>query len=180
MPKWISFPFCLVILIFYARSAFAWGTVSITDGSGEQVQVKHGLFSKKTIVKDRYGDGFQHSRSIFGLTKDTQVGAIGNEVHVHKGLFGFGKTEGHDILGDSVSSSKNPLFSKTNIDLSGANNLVSKIFSKTSSTPQLNPSIPAQPGSFASPPVNVPPPVIDSTNKSSETRIPRIESNNQN
>jgi len=181
MPKLISFPLCLIILALYGSNALAkWGTVSVTDGSGEQIEVKHGLFSKKTIIKDRYGDGVQHSRTIFGLSKDTQVGVAGNEVSVHKGLFGFGKTEGHDLLGDSVSSSKNPLFSKTNIDLSGANNLMSKIFSKTSSTSQFNPSIPVQPSSFGSPPVNIPPPVLDPTNKSSDTRIPRIESNNQN
>ncbi len=146
-----------------------WGTFKITDDSGDEVMVHHGLFGKKTVVKDRNGDGFSHSRSIFGLTKDTQAGALGNDIHVHKGLFGFGKTEGQDMLGDTVNSKSNPLFRNTNIDLSGANNMVSKFFGKhkpvvpnnfsppvpqSESLPSAssNPSAPlADPNAFASP-----------------------------
>jgi hypothetical protein len=48
----------------------AWlglGKFTVTDGSGDQVVVKHGLFGHKTVVNDRLGDGFERSRSIFGL-----------------------------------------------------------------------------------------------------------------
>ena len=112
-----------------------WGKVTVTDSSGEEVVVKHGLFGKKTLVKDRFGDGFQNKKSIFGLTKDTQVSALGNDVHVHKGLFGFGKTEGKDMFGDKISSNKNPFYRNTNIDLSGANKMFTKYFAPQQITP---------------------------------------------
>jgi hypothetical protein len=123
--------------------AFAgWGKFTLTDNNGEQVVVKHGLFGKKTIVKDRFGDGFEHNKSIFGLTKDTKVSALGNDVHVHKGLFGFGKTEGQDMLGDTVTSNKNLLFRNTNVNLSGVNGLVDKYFGpKNINNPPLDPGL---------------------------------------
>ncbi len=119
-----------------------WGKFTLTDDNGEQVTVKHGLFGKKTIVKDRWGDGFEHNRSIFGLTKDTKVSAIGNDVHVHKGLFGFSKTQGQDMLGDTVTASKNPLFHNTNVNLSGVNGLLDKYLGpKKLNSPPVDPSV---------------------------------------
>jgi hypothetical protein len=136
-----------------------WGKFTITDDNGEQVVVKHGLFGKKTIVKDRWGDGFEHKRSIFGLTKDTQVSAVGNDVHVHKGLFGFGKTEGQDMLGDTISSHNNPLYHNTNVNLSGVNNVIDKYFgSKKPLNSPLNPNFtkqnPHDPVQNFSPPID--------------------------
>jgi hypothetical protein len=102
------------------------GKFTITDGSTEQVSVKYGLFGHKVIVKDKLGNGYEGSRSIFGLTKDTRVGVLGNEVHSHKGLFGFSKTDVHTILGDTVTSNKNPIYRNTNINLQGIDGLMSK------------------------------------------------------
>ncbi len=136
-----------IIIAIYLNGmpAFAkWGTFSMTDEHDDQVTVKHGLFGKKTIVKDRYGNGFKHSKSIFGLTKDTQVGVLGNEMHVHKGLFGFGKTEGHDIFGDTVTSKKNLLYRNTNIDLSGVDDFLSKKFAAKPALPQPSSNPPGQ------------------------------------
>ena len=123
-----------------------WGQVTITDNNGEEGIVKHGLFGKKTYVKDRYGNGFKSKKSIFGLTKDTQVSALGNDVHVHKGLFGFGKTEGQDMLGDTVTSNKNIFYRNTNVNLSGANNLFNKYFGPQKQPPSLNPNALNNPG----------------------------------
>ncbi len=118
----------IVTLATNSPALAKWGKVTVTDNNGEEMVVKHGLFGKKTYVKDRFGDGFQNKKSIFGLTKDTQVSALGNDVHVHKGLFGFGKTEGKDMFGDKISSNKNPFYRNTKVDLSGANNLFTKYF----------------------------------------------------
>jgi hypothetical protein len=136
---------CLFLILFMLllsnqRALAKWGTTTVTDDNGEQVVVKHGLFGKKTIVKDRFGDGVANSKSIFGLTKDTQVNVLGNDVRVHKGLFGFSKTEGHDILGDSVSSKKNLLYHNTNVNLSGVNNLLNKYLGpKNLNSPAMDP-----------------------------------------
>lgn len=128
-PIHVCIVFSSILLLEQGLPAFAhWGKFTITDNNGEEVVVKHGLFGKKTVVEDRWGDGFAHSRSIFGLTKDTKVSALGNDVHVHKGLFGFGKTEGQDMLGDTFTSHKNLLYRNTNVNLSGVNGLMSKFF----------------------------------------------------
>ena len=97
--------------------------------------------AKKTVVQDRWGDGFAHKKSIFGLTKDTEVSALGNDVHSHKGLFGFGKTEGQDMLGDTFTSHKNLLYRNTNVNLSGVNGLLDKYFGpKNSLNAPINPT----------------------------------------
>ncbi len=128
-------------LICPLPSFAGWGKTTVTDNNGEEVTVKHGLFGKKTIVKDRWGDGVEHNRSIFGLSKDTKVSALGNDVHVHKGLFGFSKVEGQDMLGDKWSSSKNPLFGNTKVDLSGVNRIVDKYFGpKQLNNPSIDPN----------------------------------------
>lgn len=161
------YTYLLIILLSLGLPALAkWGTFTMTDDNGDQVIVKHGLFGKKTIVKDRYGDGFANSKSIFGLTKDTQVGVLGNEVHAHKGLFGFGKTEGHDVLGDTVSSKNNPLYRNTNVNLSGANSFLNKFFAPKPSSPVNPTNMPGQVGSMPNmqpgiQPVNTPAPLID-------------------
>ena len=136
---------CLLFMIFFniMPSMAKWGTFTMTDDQGDEVKVKHSLFGKKTVVKDRNGNGFEHSRSIFGLTKDTKVGALGNDMHVHKGLFGFGKTEANDMLGDTVKSKKNLLFRNTNVDMNGANSFLTKMFSKPN---QAKPNIPSPAG----------------------------------
>jgi len=127
----------LFVLLWSNQFALAkWGTVTVTDDNGEEIVVKHGLFGKKTIVKDRFGNGVESKKSIFGLTKDTEVNAVGNDVHVHKGLFGFSKTEGHDILGDTVTSKKNLLYSNTNVNLSGVNDLLNKYLRPKNLNPQ--------------------------------------------
>jgi hypothetical protein len=176
----LFFVYILIIVLLTGRSALArWGTLSMTDDKGDQVLVKHGLLGKKTMVKDRNGNGFKHSRSIFGLTKDTQVGVLGNEAHVHKGLLGFGKTEGHDILGDSISSKKNPLFRNTNVNLSGANAFVEKMLSPKTPLPQTNPNVPGPIQSIPNMPINSTAPGVD-LNKFPGVREPAIQPDTQN
>jgi hypothetical protein len=134
--------FCLMLLLGNNAPALAGlGKFTITDGSGDQVVVKHGLFGRKISYKDRYGNNLEKSRSIFGLTKDTKVGVLGNEMHSHKGLFGFSKTEGHSILGDSVTSSKNPFYRNTNVNLSGVDGfLKNSMQSKQANIPPATPA----------------------------------------
>ncbi len=116
-----------VTLLGNATPAIArLGKFTITDGTTDRVSVKYGLFGHKIIVKDALGNGYEGSRSIFGLTKDTRVGVLGNEVHAHKGLFGFSKVEARSILGDTVTSNNNPIYRNTNINLQGLDGLMSK------------------------------------------------------
>jgi len=133
-----------------------WGTFTITDEHGDQVKVKHGLLGKKIVVQDRNGNGFKHSKSIFGISKKTDVAVLGNEASVHKTWFGFSKIEGHDMLGDTVSSKKNPLFRNTNVNLSGADAFLSKISSPKSSLPPNNPYMPGQSGPSPNTPITSP------------------------
>jgi hypothetical protein len=152
---------CLVILsglvafLNSATPALAWlglGKFTMTDGSGDQVVVKHGLFGRKTVVTDRFGNGVETSRSIFGLTKDTKVGVLGNEVHSHKGLFGFSKTESQSMLGDTVTSNKNPLYGNTNINLKGVDGLLSGYMQpKQANLPMAAPIPPYQSQSYNAP-----------------------------
>jgi hypothetical protein len=72
------------------------------------------------------------------------VSALGNGVKVHKGLFGFGKTEGQDILGDSFTSNKNPIYRNTNVDLSGVSNLIDKYFAPKNTAPDPSNFTPAR------------------------------------
>lgn len=143
------FPLLVPIILLSNQSALAkWGTFTMTDENGEQVKVKHGLFGKKTIVKDRFGNGVATKQGIFGINKDTQVSAVGNNVQVHKGLLGS-QTEVEDMLGDKITSNKNLLYSNTNVDLSGVNRLLNKYFGPKMGNPSTIAPVPAyqyQPG----------------------------------
>lgn len=95
--------------------------MTITDGQGEGVQVKHGFFGhKSTKVQDRLGDGFIQKNGWFG-TKETGASILGNEFKSKKGLFGVKDVEGHDMLGDSITTKKGLLgFRTTRVNLNGA------------------------------------------------------------
>jgi hypothetical protein len=98
----------LSLLTGQKGQAFPWGKVTVTDGDGDQMEIKRGILGdKKTLVEDRYGDKFEKKQSLFGLTKTTQVEALGNGAKHHHGLFGTHHTEVHTMLGDSVSDNRN-------------------------------------------------------------------------
>jgi len=135
---------CLLVAVATALSngpsvMAGFGKTTITDESGEEVVVKHGLFSHKTMVKDRLGNVYERKRGLFG-TKDTKVDVLGNEVHTHKGLFGFSNTDAHSILGDSVTSKKNPLYRDTNVNVKGVSGLLNKYFKSKQTNIPLAPS----------------------------------------
>jgi len=102
-----------------------WGKFTIDSGSGDQVEVKHGLFGRKTVVKDRLGDGFASSHSILG-TKSTEASVLGNGVRYHKGLLGFSSASAHTMLGDSITTHKGLFTRNTNVNVSGINSLLGR------------------------------------------------------
>ena len=84
-----------------------WGKLTVTDGSGDGVQVKHSLLGQKSFVmQDANGDEVEHKRGLFGINRETGVDVMGNETTVKHGLLHRTSVEGHDMLGDSWKSKK--------------------------------------------------------------------------
>lgn len=105
--------------------------LTITDGMGEQLQVKHSLFGKKTrIVKDRLGDGFAQEQSLLG-SRTTEIGLLGSQFKSKTGLLGNSETGASTIFGDKFVSKKG-IFGrrKTAVDLSGSSQLIRGLLSK--------------------------------------------------
>jgi len=99
------------------------GKLTVTSGSGDELVIKHGLFHRKTLVEDRFGDGFATTHSIFG-SKSKEINLLGNGVRYRRGILGLSDTEAHTLLGDRVSSHKGLIYRNTQVDLSGVNQLL--------------------------------------------------------
>jgi hypothetical protein len=129
-----------------------WGKLTVQTGAGDEFVLKHGLLGRKMEAKDRLGDGFAKSHGILG-TKSEEVSVLGNGLRYHKGILGFSSTSAHTMLGDSLTTHKNPLFHTTNVNVSGINQLVSHYLGARLSPSVLNqPTMPTQPlGRFEPP-----------------------------
>jgi len=109
------------LLIGLNTASFAWGNnLTIKDGFGEEVTVRHGLFgSKQRVIKDRLGDGVAQKTGLFG-TRETQVNLLGNQFRKKKGLFGGSEIDGSTIFGDKVTTKKGWFGRRTTtVDVSG-------------------------------------------------------------
>lgn len=151
-------------LIINEKPALAgWGKFTLTDEDGETVEVKHGLFSHKTIVHDRLGNTVERSKGIFGINRNTQVSVLGNSVTRHKGLLGS-RTEVHSMLGDSATSKKNLFYRNTNVNVKGASSLLKDLFKpKQTGTPLMPP-----------PSENYIPPMMPSTSMPNSMPAPNL------
>lgn len=120
-----------------SQSAQARNNIELTDGKGETVVVKQGLFGNNTYaVQDRLGNKVVSKKGIFG-TKAKGVSILGNTVETKKGLFGSKTYSGTTILGDKFET-KRTWFGlgprKTTVDLSGVSGLASQLVKKRSTT----------------------------------------------
>jgi hypothetical protein len=91
-----------------SNPAFAgWGKLTVTDGNGDGVQVKHYLLGQKSLVmQDSNGDQVEHKEGLFGINRETGVNVLGNGTTVKHGLLRGTSVEGQDMLGDSWKSKK--------------------------------------------------------------------------
>lgn len=107
---------------------------TITDGQGEEIQVKNPLFGKKVkVIKDRMGNGYAQEKGLLG-SKDTELKLLGNKMQHHKGLLGNSELSGSTIFGDKIVSKKG-IFGrrKTTVDVSGTAGLIKSFFGGSSS-----------------------------------------------
>jgi hypothetical protein len=133
------------ILLSNSLPALAWPiNLTVTSGEGEEATYKRGLLgNKRTTVKDRLGDKFETKRGIFGISKDDELGVLGNGAKFHKGILGNTETDVHTMFGDSVKYKKNVFgWRRANIDLHGMTSVMDQGF---------RPSIPSQNAPIASP-----------------------------
>jgi hypothetical protein len=119
----------LMVLLQLGSSypAFAWPfSLTVNSGEGEEAIYKRGLLgNKRTMVKDRFGDKYENKRGIFGLSKDNELGVLGNGARYHKGLLGNTETDVHTMFGDSVKYKKNVFgWRRANVDLHGVSSLL--------------------------------------------------------
>ena len=116
----------LLSMVCLSLPTFARGNdLSITDGAGEQVQIKHSLFGRnKTVMKDRFGDGFAQQNGLFG-SKASEASVLGNRVMHKKGLLGNTETDASTIFGANMVTKKGIFGRRTTaVDLSGTNQLI--------------------------------------------------------
>jgi hypothetical protein len=130
---------CAVIVFANAASqaAQARNNIELTDGKGETVVVKQGLFGNNTYAaQDRLGNKVVSKKGLFG-TKSKGVSILGNTVETKKGLFGSKSYSGTTILGDKFET-KRTWFGlgprKTTVDLSGVSTLANQLVKKRSTT----------------------------------------------
>lgn len=125
----LAFGLCFGLELAIALPAQSQGQdISVVDGQGEELSIKHGLFgTKKKTVKDRFGNKYEHSDGLLGTSKK-EVKILGSSYNKKKGLFGQSKTEVKTVLGANVSSKKS-LFGrrKTTVDLSGVSKAISNL-----------------------------------------------------
>lgn len=124
--------------IFMSPCLARGNDISIKDGFGEEVQIKHGWFgTKKKVVKDALGDSYVQNQGLFGGS-NKEVNVLGNSFKNKKGVFGGSQTEGSTILGDKVTTKKG-IFGRrtTSVDLSGSASALKSLFaaSKQNSLP---------------------------------------------
>jgi hypothetical protein len=135
--------------------AFAWPfSLTVNSGEGEEAVYKRGLLgNRRTMVKDRFGDKYENKRGIFGLSKDNELGVLGNGARYHKGILGNKETDVHTMFGDSVKYKKNVFgWRSANVDLHGVSSLLDRSVSRPSVPPQSGglpiPSDERQPGNL--------------------------------
>lgn len=134
----------LLSLIFVSPALARGNDWTITDGMGEELQVKNGFFGKKkTIVKDRMGNGFKKETGLLGGTT-TEASVLGNGFKKKKGIFGGSDISGSTIFGDTVQTKKG-IFGrrKTTVDLSGTSKLVQSFFGPKQPARTLQPVMPS-------------------------------------
>lgn len=97
-----------VACMLSSSPAFAgWGKLTVTDGAGDGVQVKHYLLGQRSLVmQDANGDEVVHKQGLFGINRETGVNVLGNGTTVKHGLLRGTSVEGQDMLGDSWKSKK--------------------------------------------------------------------------
>lgn len=142
---------CLAIALFLAVSsaslAEARGNdLTIKNGSGEEIEIKHGWFGRKhKVVKDRLGDKIEHKNGLFG-SKETNVNVLGNTFRRKKGWFGGTNIEGTTVFGDKVTTKKG-IFGrrKTTVDASGISSVINNLFADKSPASPLSMSKPGLP-----------------------------------
>jgi hypothetical protein len=137
----------LLVLLAWASSlpVLSWPvSLSVTSGDGDEATYKRGLLgNKRTTVKDRMGDKFETKRGVFGLTKDEELGVLGNGGKYHKGILGNSETDVHTMFGDSVKYKKNIFgWRRATVDLHGLSSAMDQTF---------RPSMPSQNAPNASP-----------------------------
>ena len=134
----------LLSLIFVSPAIARGNDWTITDGMGEELQVKNGFFGKKkAVVKDRMGNGFKKETGIFGGST-TEASVLGNGFKKKKGIFGGSEIAGSTIFGDSVQTKKG-IFGRrsTTVDLSGSSKLIQSFFGPRQPARQLTPVAPS-------------------------------------
>ena len=112
----------------------AWPiSLTVSSGEGDEATYKQGLLgNKRTTVKDRMGDKYETKRGIFGLTKDEEVGLLGNGAKYHKGILGNSETDAHTMFGDSVKYKKNVFgWRSGKVDLHGVSEALDRAFKPT-------------------------------------------------
>lgn len=139
----LSAPLLLAVLL--AGPVLARGNdFAVTDGMGEEIQIKNGLFGKKSkLVKDRLGNGFKQEKGIFGTTT-TQASVLGNGFKKKNGILGGSDISGSTIFGDTIQTKKG-IFGrrKTTVDLSGSSRLIQSFLGPKKPMGQLTPVAPS-------------------------------------
>ena len=146
--KFLAIPLLLSLVL--VTPALARGNdFNFTDGMGEEIQIRNGLFgSKSKLVKDRLGNGFKQEKGWFG-TKTTQASLMGNDFKTKKGILGGSDISGSTIFGDSIKTKKG-IFGRrtTTVDLSGSGKMLQSFFGPKRS---LQPVAPFNNGSIDTP-----------------------------
>lgn len=115
----LAIALCSILLAGNSAIAFDPGNLSITDGYGEEITYKKGLFGTKRVrVKDRIGNKYENKKGLFG-SGSKEVSIFGNKYKSSSGILGS-KKQGKTFLGDAVTVKKGILGRRTTeIDLSG-------------------------------------------------------------
>jgi len=83
------------------------------------------------------GDKFESKRGILGITKDEEVGLLGNGAKYHKGILGNSETDVHTMFGDTVKYKKNVFgWRSGKVDLHGMSEALDRAFKPTNPVPQ--------------------------------------------
>ncbi len=145
LNKQTMFALPLLLSLVFVSPALARGNDwTITDGMGEEIQVRNGFFGKKSaVVKDRLGNGFKKEKGIFGGTT-TEASILGNGFKKKKGILGGSDISGSTIFGDTVQTKKG-IFGRrtTTVDLSGSSKLIQSFFGPKQPARQLQPVTPS-------------------------------------
>lgn len=139
-------------LLICAQPALAQrNDISITDGMGEEIQIKKGWFGGKSKnIQDRFGNKYQSSNGILGGSQ-SEATVLGNSFKRKKGWFGGSNVQGSTIFGDKVESKKGWFGGrKTTVDLSGSAAVVKSLFASSKPKPFIQDPLPL-PSQFDAP-----------------------------